>query len=119
MAGRVVTLLGAALGGVLFVYLLMRFEGTEPMLDVPAGPISLGGEREISIRVGDDGTGLETVRIWVERDGRQFLLLEEHYPGSLLLGGTVESEQEISFVLDAREYGLDDGPAVVRVEARD
>ena len=119
MHGRIVTLLSAALGGALFVYLLMRFEGTEPMLDVPAGPISLGAEREISIRVGDDGAGLETVRIWVERDGRQFPLLEEHYPGNLLLGGSVESEQEISFILDAKEHGLADGPAVVRVEARD
>jgi murein DD-endopeptidase MepM/ murein hydrolase activator NlpD len=116
---RLVTLLAAALAGALFVYGVTRFEGTPPQMTVPDGPLSVGGAREVSIRVQDNGTGLETVRVWVERKGSEYELFEERYPGGILFGGSIEGVQELTFVLHAKDLGLDDGPAVLRVEARD
>ena len=120
MGGRALWILGGVAVGAAAFVLFTRLEGAAPSLEVAVEttPLPLGVERSLGVRIRDEGMGLERVRIWLERKGREYPLAEQSYPGSLLTGST-NAWQELEVVIRPEELGLEDGPAVLRVEARD
>jgi hypothetical protein len=117
--GRLFWLVALALAGALTGYLLTRFEGKPPHLEVLPGSPHVGDEETIEVRTFDEGTGIETLRVWIERAGQTIPLAEERYPGDLFRGADLDVERRIEITLRPEEYGLTDGAVVVRAEARD
>jgi hypothetical protein len=117
--GRLFWLVGLALAGALTGYLFTRFEGKPPQLEVLPGSPHVGAEETIEVRALDEGTGVETVSVWIDRAGQTIPLAEERYPGDLFRGAELDVERRIEIVLRPEEFGLTDGAVVVRAEARD
>jgi hypothetical protein len=85
---------------------------------LPGSP-HVGAEETIEVRALDEGTGVETVSVWIDRAGQTIPLAEERYPGDLFRGAELDVERRIEIVLRPEEFGLTDGAVVVRAEARD
>jgi murein DD-endopeptidase MepM/ murein hydrolase activator NlpD len=117
--GRLFWLVGLALAGALTGYLFTRFEGKPPQLEVLPGSPHVGSEEMLEVRALDEGTGVEAIRVWIDRAGQTIPLAEEHYPGSLFRGADLDVERRIEIMLRPEELGLTDGAVVVRAEASD
>ena len=101
-------------------YLITRFEGTPPFIQSSLGPVQIGVEHAHDVRVSDDGTGVESVAIWIQSGDQRFDVLETTYPGSLFTGAALpELERSIEVKIEPAELGLPDGPATLHIEATD
>jgi murein DD-endopeptidase MepM/ murein hydrolase activator NlpD len=108
-----------ALAGALTGYLLTRLEGKPPHLEVLPGSLHMGAEQTVQVRAFDEGTGLQTLRVWIEAEGREIPLAEERYAGNLLEGAELDLERKVEITLHPKELEIADGAVVIRAEAGD
>lgn len=111
--GRVGLLAGALLATVaLAVYLYGKLEGEMPNLSLNPQPVAIGKQTVLNLLMEDKGSGLKEAKVTVEQAGKTVTVLAEAFER-----GT--SRVEKTMTLAAEALGLQDGPALLRVEVRD
>ena len=98
--------LGLAGGG---YYLAPRFETGAPQVKLPDSDVL--GLSSIDIAIGDPGAGLKSVTATLSAGGTEHALLSEQYAEPV-------AEKKLT-VVTSKLAGLKEGPAVLRVTARD
>ena len=116
---RLIWILLLVLGGSLTGYLITRFERGDPLIQTRRSPVYVGSEYVHPLSVYDEGTGLESVRIWIQQGDKVVDLLSETYPGNLFTGADSKSQVGMEVRLDPKKQGLEDGQATLHFEARD
>ncbi|MBU4131175.1 MAG: M23 family metallopeptidase [Proteobacteria bacterium] len=106
----------------LICVLFYKYEGTKPAVEVALPSLYLKKAYEMSLNVGDDGTGLRKIMISIVQQGNEKKLLEKEYPSPFLLPFFSSNRvvQE-SFVIpvESRKYGMNDGEALIRIMVSD
>jgi hypothetical protein len=111
----VIAVAGAATG-----YLFTRFESTPPFVQTREAATFIGSQEHTQeIRISDDGTGVQSVRVWMQAGDQEFELVNETYSGNLFTGADLLAERSVDVPIRARELGLPDGEARLLIEARD
>ena len=116
---RLIWLLLIILAGSLTGYLFTRFERSPPSIQTRTTPIFVGPERSHEFSVFDQGTGVETIRVWLRKGDLVLELFNETYPGHLLTGATLNLQRNVEIELRPKELELSDGGARLIIEARD
>lgn len=94
------------------IYLYGKLEGDRPTLSVTPQPVAIGRQTVFNLVMEDKGSGLKDVKVTVEQAGKTFSVLAETFePGT--------SRTERTITLAAVSLGLQDGPALLRVQVRD
>ncbi|MEE8313293.1 MAG: M23 family metallopeptidase [Myxococcota bacterium] len=115
----IVWVLLIGLAGGLTGYLFTRFETDVPKISTRTSVQWIGGEHRHEVRISDQGTGLESVRIWLEMAGAEYDIEAARYAGGLLGGADLNVPRLIEAVIDPLALGLSDGRATLHVEATD
>ncbi len=111
----VIMLAGSASG-----YLYTRFEGHPPLIQMRTSETWIGaGEHPQEIRISDDGTGVQLLRVWLESGGETYDLLDQTFDGNLFTGADLRLERKLDVTIHPEALELPDGSATLRVEARD
>jgi murein DD-endopeptidase MepM/ murein hydrolase activator NlpD len=116
---RIVWLLVLVVVGAAAVYLYTRFEGQPPTVQTRTVETFISKEHNHELRLSDEGTGLASVRVWLEQGDAVHEIAAESYPGNLFTGADLLAEQSLVASIDPKKLGLGDGEAVLHVEARD
>ena len=116
---RVLWLLIIGFAGALAGYLLTRFEGDPPQIRTAEHPAYISGKHGHVFEIDDEGTGLESVRIWLEAAGVTHELKEEVYKGNLFTGAELNIQRRLEVVVDPKALRLADGPVTLHAEASD
>ena len=103
----------------LVVLALVRLEGEPPRLELLPEPVAIGTEMPVTVTVADGRSGVRRVWVGLSKDGKETVLFEKSYPGSVLLGTGTRKKVTFTFTVTPREMGIVDGPAVFRVRVRD
>jgi murein DD-endopeptidase MepM/ murein hydrolase activator NlpD len=120
MRGRILGLLLVGIAVALTGYVYTRLEGKAPRVVAPAGPVFVGREKLIELRVDDEGTGVQEIKTWLRlENGSEVPLQTQRYPGDLLSGAEANQERELKVSLRPADLGVKDGTAALHVEARD
>ena len=91
-------------------YLAPRFETKSPQISLPASDML--GVAPIEIGFADQGAGLKSVAATLSANGAEHTLVSEQYAQPV-------SEKKFSVALSSKLTGVKEGPAVLRVSARD
>ena len=100
-------------------YLFTRFESQPPEISARTSVQWVSTEYRHEIGISDRGTGLESVRVWLESGGVEHELEQKTYDGTLFLGAALNVPDRIEAVIDPLALGLSDGRATLHIEARD
>ena len=100
----VIGLLGGA------YYLAPRFEWSSPHIRLPDSDVL--GLSPMEIAIGDEGAGLQSVTATLSAGGSEHTLVSEQYAQPV-------SEKKFAVALSSKLAGLKEGPAVLRVSAKD
>ena len=93
-------------------YLWPRFEREPPQVRLTPDADVVGAAAPLEIVVSDRGTGLKSVTATLSSGGSEHTLATEQYAEPV-------SEKKIAVVLSSKLKGVKEGPAVLRVSARD
>ncbi len=95
------------------------FEGDKPMIEGKALPSHIGKKTPVSFSVSDDKSGLRDLRIVVVQGDKEKEVFSKSFPrkGNGPVAGP--NREEIVINLDPKTLGLQDGEAVIAVQARD
>jgi len=88
-----------------------RFEWQRPQITFTPDTDVLGPAPQVIV-VSDDGTGLKSVTVTLSSGGSEHVLASEEYAQPV-------TEKKITVALSSRLAGVKEGPAVLRVSARD
>lgn len=100
------------------VFLWPFFEGQEPQITLTPSPAALGRENTLSLKVTDQGRGLQSVKVALMQQGREKIVLQQEFPASIWQrSGQAEFSQKLS--LEPLKLGLSQGEATLLVEVRD
>ena len=91
-------------------YLAPRFERSSPQIRLADSDVV--GLAPVEIAIGDTGAGLKSVTATLSAGGSEHTLVSEQYAQPV-------SEKKFSIPLSSKLTGLKEGPAVLRVTARD
>ncbi len=91
-------------------YLAPRFERSSPQVRLPDSDVL--GLSPVEIAIGDAGAGLKSVTATLSAGGSEHTLVSEQYAQPV-------SEKKFTIALSSKLAGLKEGPAVLRVSARD
>ncbi len=116
---RLIWVLMIILAGSLTGYLFTRFERSPPLIQTRTTPIHLGTKGSHEFFVFDDGTGIESVRVYLRKGDLVLELLNETYAGNLFTGAEVNIQRHVQINLSPEEIELPDGGARLVIEARD
>jgi murein DD-endopeptidase MepM/ murein hydrolase activator NlpD len=95
------------------------FEGEKPVVSIEPLPEFLSGEETFKLKIADVKRGLKKLKVNLEKEGREIILLEEKFPfeGLLNQDGIHQHEQEI--VVDPSELKLTQGQIDLSVSVWD
>lgn len=99
--------------------LTIQLEGRSPQISHNLTEPFVGAPRDIVVEIAERGRGLQSVRVTVLQAGREDLLEEVNFDGSMLWGGSGVMAHQLPVALDPRGLGLKDGDARLIIEARD
>jgi len=108
VAVLVLIVIGAVAGGA--YYLWPRFESVPPQITV-SPDVEVLGVAPLEIRVTDNGAGLRSVTATLSQGGTEHRLASEQFDGPV-------SEKKVAVAV-TKVPGVKEGPAVLRVTARD
>ena len=104
----------------LAVLAVWRLEGQAPTIpNVPAEMVIGAVPRAIVVDIQERGRGLKEVRAAVTQTGRETVLEEARFDGSLLGPGSGVEAHTLTLELDAGKLNLAEGQATLRITARD
>jgi murein DD-endopeptidase MepM/ murein hydrolase activator NlpD len=121
MSGRVV--LAAILLLVLAplaILAIWHLEGQAPTITHDLTELAIGKiPRPIVVDIGESGRGLKSIKALVAQAGRETLLDEVRFDGSMLLAGSGVKTHRLTLTLDPRQLKLSEGEALLRITAVD
>ena len=91
-------------------YLAPRFEHGSPQIRLPDSDVL--GLSPMEVAIGDEGAGLKSVSATLSAGGTEHALVSEQYAQPV-------SEKKFTVALSSKLAGLKEGPAVLRISARD
>ncbi|MBM4287216.1 MAG: M23 family metallopeptidase [Deltaproteobacteria bacterium] len=113
----------AILGGALVVggIWLTRtwFEATPPEIQLLPEVKLLGASQNFTLNVSDATSGLSRVRVWLRQGQQEKEIVNQTFPGRRWGRGGREQSAQLTLNLEPQAWGFQDGPADLRVEARD
>ena len=101
------------------IVLVIRMEGRAPQVAHNLTAPFVGEPREILIDISERGRGLQSIRVFVSQDGRETLLEDVQFEGSMLWSGSGLASYRLPLTLDPRKLSLKEGEAQMRIEVRD
>jgi murein DD-endopeptidase MepM/ murein hydrolase activator NlpD len=101
------------------ILLVSRMEGHAPKVTHDLTAPFIGAPREIHLKIAERGRGLQSIRVFVTQDGRETLLEDIHFPGSMLWSGSGVYTHDLPVTIDPHRLSLKDGEAQMRIEVRD
>jgi hypothetical protein len=107
------------IAGLLGWFIAQIFEGERPLVSIEPLPEFLSGEQTFRIEITDMKRGLKKLKVNLEKEGREIILLEKKFPfeGFLNHGGMHHHEQEI--VVDPSKLKLTQGQIDLSVSVWD
>ncbi|MBN1832980.1 MAG: M23 family metallopeptidase [Deltaproteobacteria bacterium] len=107
------------IAGFLGWFITQIFEGGRPVVSIEPLPEFLSGEVTFTLKISDVKRGLKKLKVNLEKEGREIILLEKKFPfeGFLNQGGIQIHEQEI--VVDPSGLNLTQGQIDLRVSVWD
>ncbi|MFP4474268.1 MAG: M23 family metallopeptidase [Desulfatibacillaceae bacterium] len=97
-----------------------RLEGAEPDVTLNSPGEYLGRSTLVEGNVQDPQNGLRSLKVSIlGQDGREVVLVDEQYDRKGFLAGGSMKDARFSVEVSPREAGLEDGPAIIRIAARD
>lgn len=109
---------GIVLAGLLIVLLLL-FETENPVITLGHEPKFLGGRIEMPLEIKDNKSGIRSVRIQLVQEQKVDTLFEQNFPRQAWFSQAGPESLQEKVVIDTRQLGLKEGPAQLRIEARD
>ncbi len=103
----------------LLVVLGQRMEGTKPKVQLDPSSLAVGVTHELSGTVTDDNSGIRKIWIGIYKDGKESVLFEKVYGGSILWGQSESRQADFKVTISPEKLGLTDGQALLRIVARD
>jgi murein DD-endopeptidase MepM/ murein hydrolase activator NlpD len=100
-------------------YAYTRLEREAPVVSTMTTQAFVGAEYHHLFRFKDAGSGIRHVRIWLDSNGKTYMLAEQEYPGSMLTGAELALEREVEVTVKPKELGVGDGSASLNAEATD
>jgi len=105
-----VAILAGAGGWIFFT----RMEGTAPVVAIDPPISAVGKAREFAVEVEDRGSGLRLLHVSMIQGDKKVALLGQRFEA-----GSAKAPARATLRLVPAEHGLTEGPALLRVEARD
>jgi len=103
----------------LLVMLGQRMEGSKPKVQLDPSSLAVGVTHELSGTVSDDDSGIRKVWIGLYKDGKESVLFEKVYAGSVFWGKSETRQADFKVTISPEKLGLTDGDALLRIVARD
>jgi murein DD-endopeptidase MepM/ murein hydrolase activator NlpD len=97
-------------------FLMVRFEGEKPFIHIRFQTPAVGASQEIPVIVSDLKSGVRAIWVGLLKDGKESVLFDKRF-----LSETRDRQNKISLNvnIEPEKLGLSDGPAILRVVARD
>ena len=115
--------IGLAVAAALLVPLLImlgqRMEGTRPEVRLDSSSPAVGVAHELSGTVADDNSGIRKIWIGLYKDGKEAVLFEKAFGGSVFWGKSETREAAFKVTIVPEKLGFTDGEALLRIVARD
>ncbi len=121
MSGRVlIPVVFLLLLAPLVVLAVWRMEGKAPSIESDLETPAIGKTpRTVTVEISERGRGIKTIQAHVAQAGRDILLEEVRFEGSMLLSGSGVEAHRLDLVLDPAQLKLADGDAILRIQAAD
>jgi murein DD-endopeptidase MepM/ murein hydrolase activator NlpD len=100
-------------------FLMVRFEGQPPTLELDLVVPYIGASQELSIAVSDTKSGLRSLWVGLLKDGKEVVLHATDFPSAGLLKGGSLKETSIKFPVAPPKLGFSDGEAILRMVVHD
>jgi len=97
-------------------FLIVRFEGEKPFIHIRLQTPAVGASQEIPVIVSDLKSGVRAVWVGVLKDGKESVLFDKRFPSE---PRDRQNKVTLNVNFDPEKLGLSDGPAILRVVARD
>ena len=107
------------LGALLGLFLLDRFEGEQPELNLALTSPFISKSQELGVTLKDAKSGLRKLWVSLVKDGKETTLVEEDFPASGVIATGELNQKSISFHIDPEKLGLSDGAAILRMAVWD
>lgn len=106
------------LAAVLYV-LFTRFEGTEPEVNIEGMTHFIRKSQPLSLSVSDGNSGLRSISVLLEKEGKEIPLLDREFPSFFTLGKGRVRDENTDLTIEPVKLGLEDGKALLRISAED
>lgn len=103
----------------LVVFLVQRFEGEAPVVNLNMASSSLGADQSIELKVSDTKSGIRKVWVGLIKDGTEIELADKSYPSAGFLTGGLNHEETLEVPFEPLAKGIKDGKAILRISVRD
>ena len=110
-------LLTVALGGGYWAW--GAFEGNAPVISTLDSLVYVGAPHDHGFRIGDDGRGVESVRVFVVAGDQEYKIFSQSYEGTWHSGADLKTPREIQVTIVPKDLGLPQGDALLVAEATD
>ena len=100
-------------------FLMVRFEGQPPTLELDLVAPYIGASQELTIAVSDTKSGLRRLWVGLLKDGKEVVLHATDFPSAGLLKGGSLKETSIKFPVAPPKLGFSDGEAILRMVVQD
>ncbi len=107
------------LAGFLVWFLMHIFEGKEPQVKLTPVPDYITGIAEFTVQAEDAGRGLKKILVKASQEGRQFKVIEKHFPFEGLSNRNGTHQAAFSFKINPVLMHLAEGGLKLTVEASD
>jgi murein DD-endopeptidase MepM/ murein hydrolase activator NlpD len=97
-------------------FLISRFEGEKPSVQIKLQSTAIGASQEIPVFVSDLKSGMRKIWIGLLKDGKEAVLFDKRFPSSKQAR---ERKVLLKINVAPKKLGFSDGPAILRVVARD
>ncbi|MEE3326167.1 MAG: M23 family metallopeptidase [Myxococcota bacterium] len=119
-SGFWLTLIGLPLVVVVLWFSFSRFEGHAPRIIAPEQIVLGQNPQEIEIQISDEDSGIRSVSARLLHEAGSKSLLQEAYPGDLMMGGGPKGgKATLALELDAAHGMAPDGNATLVLQVRD
>ncbi len=116
---RIVLVIAVVVLVPLLVILAQRMEGTKPEVKLDPSSLAMGVSHELSGSVSDGDSGIRKLWIGLYKDGKEYVLFEKIYDGSLFWGKSDTRLAPFRVTIAPEKLGLSDGKALLRIVVRD
>jgi hypothetical protein len=115
---RIFAFIGCLCLLLLGVVLFFQLEGEKPDVQVDLPGDAIGSQNTLTLTVSDQKSGVRRLWASLSQGDQEVILVDQEFPGSVLRGSGL-NQQQVVHELAPKQLGLKDGPAKLRVLARD